>query len=42
MQIVSLGDNLHDMSDPIFKEKWEHIIRLRSAEFACSMVSVNP
>ena len=23
MQIVSIGDNLHEMSNPVFWEKWE-------------------
>ena len=45
MQIVSfIGDNLNDVSDPIFKEKKKkNIIRLSSAEFAHSMIPVlNP
>ena len=29
MQIVSLGDNLHEMSDPIF---WEKYFKMSSAE----------
>ena len=43
MQIVSLGDNLHEVSDPIFKEnkKREKIICLSSAESAHGMVSVD-
>ena len=33
MQIVSLGDNLHDMLKPIFwKKKSENYFRLSSAE----------
>ena len=23
MQIVSLGDNLHEVSEPVFQDKWE-------------------
>ena len=42
MQIVSFGDNLHEMSDPIFLGKIrKNIITLSSAEFAHSVVSVN-
>ena len=40
MQIVSLGDNLHEMSNPIFRRKYGNIISLSSAEFAHSMVCV--
>ena len=38
MQIVSLGDNLHAMSKPIFWEKTRKIYN----EFAHSTESVNP
>ena len=41
MQIVSLGDNLHEISNPIFWENVQkNIIYLSSAEFAHSTVSV--
>ena len=32
MQIVSNGDNLHEMSNPIFREKQEKYFKLVSAE----------
>ena len=32
MQIVSYGDNLHGMSNPVFWEKYEKYFRLSSAE----------
>ena len=32
MQIVSLGDNLHEMSYPVFWEKWEKYFKMSSAE----------
>ena len=35
MQIVSIGDDLHEMSDPFF---WENIISLSSAEFVRRVV----
>ena len=39
MQIVSLGDNLHEISKPIFWEKLrKNIINLYSAEFAQNML----
>ena len=38
MQIVY---NLHEVSDPIFLEKYEKIINLSSVEFTHSTVSVN-
>ena len=43
MQIVSFGgDNLHEVSDPIFfRKNKKNIISLSSAEFAHSMASVN-
>ena len=40
MQIVSLGDNLHEMSKPIFWEKFLKIWNLSSAEFAQIVVMV--
>ena len=43
MQTVSVGDILHEVSDPIFMEKkkknYIYIISFSSAEFAHSMVS---
>ena len=39
-QIVSLGDNLHEMSKYIFWENKKIIIRLSSAEFAQRVVKV--
>ena len=41
MQIVSLGDNLHEVSDPIFLENKKNVTNLSSAESAHSMVSFN-
>ena len=32
MQTLSIGDNLHEMSNPIFWEKKKKIINLSSAE----------
>ena len=32
MQIVSLGDNLHEMSNPVFWEKYEKYFKMPSAE----------
>ena len=42
MQIVSSGDNLHEMSEPIFWEKKirKNIINLSSAELAQCVVKV--
>ena len=41
MQIVSLGDNLHEMSEPAFWEKnKKNIINLLSAELTQSVVKV--
>ena len=34
MQIVSDGDNLHEMSNPVFWENKENVIDLPSAELA--------
>ena len=43
MQIVSSGDNLHEMSNPVFwkKNNMKTIINLWSAEFAQRVVKVN-
>ena len=41
MQIVSNGDNLHGMSDPVFCENSENITNLLSAELAKRVVKVN-
>ena len=42
MQIVSSGDNLHEMSMHIFWEKHkQNIVSLLSAEFAHGVVKVN-
>ena len=32
MQIVSTGDNLHEMSKPVFWEKWEKYFNMLSAK----------
>ena len=40
MHIVSLGDNVHEMSNPIFWEKKKKINDMSSAEFEQSMLSV--
>ena len=40
MQIVSLGDNLHEMSNPVFWEKVRKIFQDISAEFAQRVVKV--
>ena len=42
MQIVSTGDNLHEMSNPVFLEKKKNIINLSSAELAKRVVKVKP
>ena len=41
MQIVSLGDNLHEMPKPIFWEKMRNIISLSLAELAKRAIMVN-
>ena len=33
MQIFSLGDNSHEMSNPVFWEKQENYFKMSSAEF---------
>ena len=40
MQIVSKGDNLHEMSNPVFCEKLENVITLSSAKLAQRVVKV--
>ena len=40
MQVVSAGDNLHEMSKPIFWEKYENISSLSSAELAQRVLRV--
>ena len=40
MHIVSLGDNLHEMSNPILWENKKKNINMSSAEFAHSVVKV--
>ena len=40
MQIVSIGDNLHEMSNLVFLENNKNIINLSSAEFAKRVVKV--
>ena len=32
MQIVSIGDNLHEMSNPVFLEKQEKYFKMLSTE----------
>ena len=41
MQIVSSGDNLHDMSKPISGKNKKNIVNLSSAELAQKVVKVN-
>ena len=41
MQIVSFGDNLHEMEKLILWESKKNIINLSSAEFAQRAVKVN-
>ena len=40
MQIVSYGDNLHELSNPIFWENKEDISKCRPLKFLPSMLSV--
>ena len=40
VQIVSRGDNLHEISKPIFWKNKKNIISLSSAEFAQRVVKV--
>ena len=42
MQIVSIGDNLHEMSNPVSGKKYENVINLSSAELAQRVVKVKP
>ena len=42
MQIVSIGDNLHEMSDPVFWEELKNnITDLLSGELAQRVIQVN-
>ena len=41
MQIVSLGDNLHEISNPVFWENKKNNLNLSSAENAQRVVKVN-
>ena len=41
MQIVSIGDNLHEMSNHVFWENKKYVTYLSSAEFAQRVVMVN-
>ena len=40
MQIVSIGDNLHEMSNPVFWEKKKSITNLSYAELAQAVIKV--
>ena len=40
MQIVSNGENLHEMSKPVFWENKENIINLSPAELAQRVIKV--
>ena len=40
MQIVSNGDNLHEMSNPVSGKNKKNIINLSSAEYAQRVVKV--
>ena len=40
MQIISNGDELHEMSNPVFWKNKRNAIDLSSAEFAQRMVKV--
>ena len=40
MQIVSTGDNLHEMSNPVFRENKKNINNLPSAYLAQKVVKV--
>ena len=41
MKIVSNGDNLHEMSNPVLGKKKKNITALSSAELAKRVVKVN-
>ena len=41
MQIVSIGDNLHEMSNAVFRKNKKNITKLSSAELAKRVVKVN-
>ena len=40
MQIVSTGENLHEMSNPIFCEKWEKYFKIMTAKSLPGMLSI--
>ena len=40
MQIVSIGDNLHEMSNPVFWKNKKKFINMLSAELAQKVVKV--
>ena len=40
MLIFSIGDNLHEMSNPVFRGKSEYIINLSSAEIIQRVIKV--
>ena len=41
MQNVSNGDNLHELSNPVYGENKKNIINLSAAELAQKVVKVN-
>ena len=41
MQIVASGNNLHEISKPVFSENKKSIINLSSAKFAQRVVKIN-
>ena len=41
MQIVPFGDNLHEISNPVFWENKKNTVNLSSAEIAKRVVKVN-
>ena len=41
MQIVSNGDNLHELSNPVYGKNKKNIINLLAAELAQKVVKVN-
>ena len=38
MQIVSNGDNLHEISKPVFRDKYEKYFKMSSVEFYTQVV----
>ena len=40
MQIVSIGNNLHEMSNPVFGEKYEKHFNMLSAEISPRVLSI--